>query len=84
MNLKDMPKKHLPNPDKYDFRDVNYVNDLQAYGKRSFDVINWLNDHLKKRAGMHLRLVKGAATMFDFDSSPITALSSHKRNNTIS
>ena len=33
---------------------------LQAYGKRSFDVINWLNDHLNKRAGMHLRLVKGA------------------------
>jgi len=28
MNLKDMPKKHLPNPDKYDFRDVNYVNGI--------------------------------------------------------
>ena len=33
---------------------------LQAYGKRSFDVIHWLNGILDKRDGMHLRLVKGA------------------------
>ena len=33
---------------------------LQAYGKRSFDTIDWLNSALEKRAGMHLRLVKGA------------------------
>ena len=33
---------------------------LQAYGKRSFDVIYWLNNILKKREQMHLRLVKGA------------------------
>ena len=33
---------------------------LQAYGKRSLDVINWLNNILKKREQMHLRLVKGA------------------------
>jgi len=33
---------------------------LQAYGKRSFDVIRWLNGILDKRDGMHLRLVKGA------------------------
>ena len=33
---------------------------LQAYGKRSFDVIHWLNGILHKRDGMHLRLVKGA------------------------
>ena len=33
---------------------------LQAYGKRSFDVIHWLNGILDKREGMHLRLVKGA------------------------
>ncbi len=33
---------------------------LQAYGKRSFDVIHWLNGILHKRDGVHLRLVKGA------------------------
>ena len=33
---------------------------LQAYGKRSFDVIHWLNGILDKRDRMHLRLVKGA------------------------
>ena len=33
---------------------------LQAYGKRSFDVVNWLNEVLTKRELMHLRLVKGA------------------------
>ena len=33
---------------------------LQAYGKRAFDAIDWLNDTLDKRAEMHLRLVKGA------------------------
>ena len=33
---------------------------LQAYGKRSFDVIEYVNNLLKKRAGMHVRLVKGA------------------------
>ncbi len=33
---------------------------LQAYGKRSFDVIDWLNNLINKRANMHLRLVKGA------------------------
>ncbi len=33
---------------------------LQAYGKRSFDVIHWLNGILDKRDGIHLRLVKGA------------------------
>ena len=33
---------------------------LQAYGKRSFDVIHWLNGILDKRDGVHLRLVKGA------------------------
>ena len=33
---------------------------LQAYGKRSFDVIEYINNLLQKRAGMHVRLVKGA------------------------
>ena len=33
---------------------------LQAYGKRSHDVIFWMNSILKKREMMHLRLVKGA------------------------
>tara|TARA_B100001057_G_scaffold144297_1_gene144145 strand:- start:24163 stop:27201 length:3039 start_codon:yes stop_codon:yes gene_type:complete len=33
---------------------------LQAYGKRSIEVIHWLNKILKKREGMHVRLVKGA------------------------
>ena len=33
---------------------------LQAYGKRSFDVIHWLSEILTKRDSIHLRLVKGA------------------------
>ena len=33
---------------------------LQAYGKRSLNAIEWLNNMLNKRAGVHLRLVKGA------------------------
>jgi RHH-type proline utilization regulon transcriptional repressor/proline dehydrogenase/delta 1-pyrroline-5-carboxylate dehydrogenase len=33
---------------------------LQAYGKRSLSTISWLEDLLKERASMHLRLVKGA------------------------
>ena len=34
---------------------------LQAYGKRSFDALNWLNRVLdKKKTEMHIRLVKGA------------------------
>ena len=33
---------------------------LQAYGKRSFDVIKNINNLIKKRARMHIRLVKGA------------------------
>ena len=33
---------------------------LQAYGKRSLSTINWLEELLKERTLMHLRLVKGA------------------------
>ena len=33
---------------------------LQAYGKRSIEVIDFLNNVLKKRDQMHIRLVKGA------------------------
>ena len=33
---------------------------LQAYGKRSIEVIDFLNNILKKREKMHIRLVKGA------------------------
>jgi len=33
---------------------------LQAYGKRSLSTINWLENLLKERTSMHLRLVKGA------------------------
>ena len=52
---------------------------LQAYGKRSFDVINWLNNQLSKRARMHLRLVKGAywdyeikhAQVYGYDGYPV-------------
>ena len=28
MNLKNMSRKHLPNPEKYDFRDTHYVNGI--------------------------------------------------------
>ncbi len=38
----------------------NFGIALQAYGKRAFDVIEWLNHILNNRANMHLRLVKGA------------------------
>ena len=52
---------------------------LQAYGKRSFDVINWLNNLITQRANMHLRLVKGAywdyeikhAQVFGYEGYPV-------------
>ena len=28
MNLKNISRKHLPNPEKYDFRDTHYVNGI--------------------------------------------------------
>ena len=44
---------------------------LQAYGKRSFDVINWLNNLINKRANMHLRLVKGAYWDYEIKHSQV-------------
>ena len=45
---------------------------LQAYGKRSFDVINWLNEILNKRDEIHLRLVKGAYWDYEIKHSQIS------------
>jgi|TARA_B110000977_G_scaffold201586_1_gene297024 RHH-type proline utilization regulon transcriptional repressor/proline dehydrogenase/delta 1-pyrroline-5-carboxylate dehydrogenase len=45
---------------------------LQAYGKRSIDVINWLEDLLKNRALMHLRLVKGAYWDYEIKHAQIS------------
>ena len=52
---------------------------LQAYGKRSINVIHWINKILDKREKMHLRLVKGAywdyeikhAQVFGYEDYPV-------------
>ncbi|MAU69712.1 MAG: proline dehydrogenase [Gammaproteobacteria bacterium] len=57
----------------------NFGIALQAYGKRSFDAIEWLDHVLEKRANMHLRLVKGAywdyeikhAQVYGYDDYPV-------------
>ena len=45
---------------------------LQAYGKRSFDTIEWFNNLLNRRAGMHLRLVKGAYWDFEIKHAQVS------------
>ncbi len=45
---------------------------LQAYGKRSFDTIKWFNNLLDTRAGMHLRLVKGAYWDFEIKNAQVS------------
>jgi len=45
---------------------------LQAYGKRSLDTIKWFDYLLDKRAGMHLRLVKGAYWDFEIKHAQVS------------
>ena len=52
---------------------------LQAYGKRSLDVIEWIKNLINHRSSMHLRLVKGAywdyeikhAQVYGYDDYPV-------------
>ena len=44
---------------------------LQAYGKRSMDSVNWLEELLKTRSPMHLRLVKGAYWDYEIKHSQV-------------
>ena len=44
---------------------------LQAYGKRSIDSVNWLDELLKTRSPMHLRLVKGAYWDYEIKHSQV-------------
>ena len=44
---------------------------LQAYGKRSMDSVNWLEELLKTRSSMHLRLVKGAYWDYEIKHSQV-------------
>ena len=59
---------------------------LQAYGKRSFDTIKWFNNLLDTRAGMHLRLVKGAYWDFEIKNAQVSGYEGYpvfsKKSNT--
>ena len=44
---------------------------VQAYGKRSLEIINWAEDILKERAPIHVRLVKGAYWDYEIKQSQI-------------
>ena len=44
---------------------------IQAYGKRSLDLIDWIENILKKRAPIHIRLVKGAYWDYEIKQSQI-------------
>ena len=44
---------------------------IQAYGKRSLDLIDWVESMLKKRAPMHARLVKGAYWDYEIKNSQV-------------
>ena len=44
---------------------------LQAYGKRALRAVDWLNKIVEKRAGMHLRLVKGAYWDYEIKHSQV-------------
>lgn len=45
---------------------------LQAYGKRSMDVIDWVEKLLEKRSPIHVRLVKGAYWDYEIKNSQIS------------
>ena len=44
---------------------------VQAYGKRSLEVIDWVEDALKNRAPIHIRLVKGAYWDYEIKQSQV-------------
>ena len=54
------------------YKDWNNIGmAVQAYGKRSIEVIDWTEDILKERAPIHIRLVKGAYWDYEVKQSQI-------------
>ena len=54
------------------YKDWNNIGmAVQAYGKRSMEVIDWAEDILKERAPIHIRLVKGAYWDYEVKQSQI-------------
>ena len=54
------------------YKDWNNIGmAVQAYGKRSIEVIDWAEDILKERAPIHIRLVKGAYWDYEIKQSQI-------------
>ena len=54
------------------YKDWNNIGmAVQAYGKRSIEVIDWAEDILKNRAPIHVRLVKGAYWDYEIKQSQI-------------
>ena len=47
---------------------------VQAYGKRSLSVVNWLDQLSNKRARMHVRLVKGAYWDYEIKNAQVKGL----------
>ena len=50
---------------------------VQAYGKRSLSVVNWLDKLSKKRTRMHVRLVKGAYWDYEIKNAQVRGLAGY-------
>ena len=53
---------------------------VQAYGKRSLAVVDWLNNLSKERDKMHVRLVKGAYWDYEIKNAQIKGHAGYKYN----
>ena len=62
-------EKILLNKKYKDWKNIGMA--VQAYGKRSIEVIDWAEDILKERAPIHIRLVKGAYWDYEVKQSQI-------------
>ena len=57
----------LENPELKDWQDIGLA--IQAYGRRAMDVINFMEQSVLERPGIHVRLVKGAYWDYEIKQS---------------
>ena len=65
----ELVEKILLNKKYKDWNNIGMA--VQAYGKRSLEIIDWVEDILKERAPIHVRLVKGAYWDYEIKQSQI-------------
>ena len=65
----ELVEKILLNKKYKDWNNIGMA--VQAYGKRSLEIIDWAEDILKERAPIHVRLVKGAYWDYEIKQSQI-------------